>query len=78
MYELVSPVNIRVVMKYMGKLMIGTCAVLAVPMIVFALIFMEPSTAAVYGATGVFIATVVIGFRGSFLRENCVGKRPLQ
>lgn len=59
MYELVSPVDTRVVLKYMGRLMMGMGAVLAVPMIV-ALIFMELHTAAVYGATGLLI--VIAGY----------------
>lgn len=54
MYELVSPVDSSVVLKYTGRLMIGMGVVLAVPMVV-ALIFMELHTAAVYGATGLLI-----------------------
>lgn len=54
MYELVSPVDVRVVLKYMGRLMTGIGVVLAVPMVV-ALLFLELHTAAVYGATGLLI-----------------------
>jgi len=54
MYELVSPVDTRVVLKYTGRLMMGMGAVLAVPMAV-ALLFTELHTAAVYGATGLLI-----------------------
>lgn len=59
MYELVSPVDIPVVLKYTGRLMVGMGAVLAVPMIV-ALLFMELHTAGVYGLTALLIA--VLGY----------------
>jgi trk system potassium uptake protein TrkH len=55
MYELVSPVDLSVVLKYTGRLMMAISVVLAVPM-AMAIVFMEPHTAAVYGLTAVFVA----------------------
>ena len=55
MYELVSPVDLSVVLKYTGRLMTAIAVVLAVPMAA-ALVFMEPYTAAVYGVTALVVA----------------------
>ncbi|HQC13543.1 MAG TPA: hypothetical protein PKY15_09325 [Methanoregulaceae archaeon] len=59
MYELVSPVNFRLVLKYLGLLLIGMGAVLFVPF-TFAILHSEHSIASVYGMLGV--AVLGIGY----------------
>jgi len=54
MYELVSPVNFRLVLKYLGLLLIGMGAVLFVPF-TFAIFHSEFFIASVYGVLGVAI-----------------------
>ena len=71
MYELVSPVDVSLVLKYTGRLMMGMGVLLAVPMAV-ALVFIEMHTAAVYGATGVLILSGGY-FLARFLPEGELG-----
>jgi trk system potassium uptake protein TrkH len=59
MYELVSPINPRAVLKYLGQIMIGIGIVQAAPAIV-AVIFGEIGIAAIYGAAA--SAVVLIGY----------------
>ena len=54
MYELVSPVNFRLVLKYLGLLLIGMGAVLFVPF-TFAILHSEQFIASVYGMLAVAI-----------------------
>ncbi|HUU75176.1 MAG TPA: TrkH family potassium uptake protein [Methanoregulaceae archaeon] len=54
MYELVSPVDFRLVLKYLGLLLLGMGAVLFVPFSI-AVLLSELFIASVYGVMGVFV-----------------------
>ena len=57
MYELVSPVNGAGILKYLGLIMIGIGAVMAVPLVV-ALFFSEWFIAGIYGVIATLIITL--------------------
>jgi trk system potassium uptake protein TrkH len=59
MYELVSPVNMATVIKYLGQIMVAIGAILLVPLIM-ALIFGDLWIALVYGA--IALGIVVLGY----------------
>jgi trk system potassium uptake protein TrkH len=54
MYELISPVNFRLVLKYLGLLLVGIGAVTVVPFTI-AFFFVEHTIAMVYGLVGSLI-----------------------
>jgi trk system potassium uptake protein TrkH len=51
MYELISPVNFRLVLRYLGLLLVGIGAVTVVPFTI-AFFFVEQTIALVYGIVG--------------------------
>lgn len=54
MYELISPVNFRLVLKYLGLLLVGIGAATVVPFTI-AFLFVEHAIAMVYGFIGILI-----------------------